>query len=204
MFATFRFCPFGPCWSPTPPPPFCQKDKLFPKQFGPPPWLIVTCAKEIWQHTYLRVIILCATLASSPVSSPGAKVEFYWHAYQYRLDGTPLLCAYFEERFLWDNMGAFLLLVLLTWPAQQSQCKPTVTSSGEAPLKICPSVWWHVVWCQMNPPPINGYPDFCRNCNIFVKRRGEDYSPTILVEESPCCLFSEGCPTSLPLCSQIE
>merc|ERR1712055_876914 len=107
-----------------------------------------------------------------------------------RVHGGSLV--YFEERFLSGNMGAFLLLVLLTWTAQQSLCKPTVITGEALKAGLIPKV------CRKSPAT-PGYPEFCKR---FIKRGGGDYSEQIFVEEEECCPVSEGCPTSIPLCSQ--
>merc|ERR1712055_702988 len=109
-----------------------------------------------------------------------------------RVHGGSLV--YFEERFLSGNMGAFLLLVLLTWTAQQSLCKPTVITGEALKAGLIPKV------CRKSPAT-PGYPDFCKR---FIKRSAEDFREQILVEEEECCPEYGECPTSLPLCSQIR
>merc|ERR1711872_909981 len=84
-----------------------------------------------------------------------------------------------EERFLSDKMGSyptFLSLVLLTWAAQQSLCRPSVT--GGDTLKL-------------------------ENVKGSISKHGEDFSKQFFLEEITCC--RRGSPKelckSLPWCS---
>ena len=83
----------------------------------------------------------------------------------------------------------FLLLLLLTWTAQQSPLPVEKILECKGPNTCVPEV------CKLKNSQL------LEVCKKYFKGKGEDYSDQILVEE--CCLVSGGCHKSIPLCSAI-
>ena len=83
----------------------------------------------------------------------------------------------------------FLLLLLLTWTAQQSPLPVENILECKGPNTCVPEV------CKLKNS------QFLEVCKKYFKGKGEDYRDQILVEE--CCLVSGGCHKSIPLCSAI-